>query len=603
MSSSELLSLASGLHQAGRLTDAVRAYDKAIAAAAPAPLFGAHLNKCTALLDLGELAEALAAVDASLAAADALGNVSAAGRGMAWYNRANVLSAMGRHEASALSYHKALKLDPTDADAAFNLGNALDRLQRHADAAKSFAMVIRLDPDHVDAFMNRGVSLFRLKRHDEALASFDQALLLDPTRVCEVESNRGDALREEGGRHQEALEAYDRSIEAAQEATAAEGRAGGGSEWSLSNVGGKDGGAASSENTLTSTMYKRARLLSLMGNEDAAVAAFRDLLSLAPDHARASHMLAALDAGGVDDGNAGAAGGGGAALNAYVTQEFDAFASTFEATLVGRLQYQTPQVLAEALASATTAAAAAPGSGDDQASVLSAAAAAAAGGPREKSRTLDLGCGTGLCAPWLRPLSCSLVGVDLSSEMCRQAAARTDARYDELLVDDIVAVCKAPERAGMFDLVVAADTLCYLPDLSPLFEGVASVLGDARTANGAESGAESGAERRAGMFVFSFELLKEEDSRLVPRTNTATVEEGKTRKEDEEKGAASKTQARGWELRRTGRFAHSFRYVQRIAESHGFVVCSSNSHVGRMEAGQPLLMGHFVLTQGHDGGS
>ena len=596
MSSSELLSLASGLHQAGRLTDAVRAYDNAIAAAAPAPLFGAHINKCSALLDLGELAEALAAADASLAAADALGNVSAAGRGMAWYNRANVLSAMGRHEASALSYHKALTLDPTDADAAFNLGNALDRLQRHADAAKSFAMVIRLDPDHVDAFMNRGVSLFRLKRHDEALASFDQALLLDPTRVCEVESNRGDALREEGGRRQEALEAYDRSIEAAQEATATGSRAGGGgAEWSLSNVGGKDGGAASSENTLTNTMYKRARLLSLMGNEDAAVEAFRALLALAPDHARAAHMLAALDVGGVDDGNAGAAGGG-AALNAYVTQEFDAFASTFEATLVGRLQYQTPQVLAEALARATTRAA--PGSGE--ASVLSAAAAAAAAavGPGEKARTLDLGCGTGLCAPWLRPLSCSLVGVDLSSEMCRLAAARTDARYDELLVDDIVAVCKAPERAGMFDLVVAADTLCYLPDLSSLFEGVASVLGDAPTANEAESGA----KRRAGMFVFSFELLKEEDS-LVPLTNTATAEEGKTRNEDEEKGATNKTQARGWELRRTGRFAHSFRYVQHIALSHGFVVCSSNSHIGRMEAGQPLLMGHFVLTRGGDGAS
>jgi predicted TPR repeat methyltransferase len=85
---------------------------------------------------------------------------------------------------------------------------------------------------------------------------------------------------------------------------------------------------------------------------------------------------------------------------------------------------------------------------------------------------LDLGCGTGLCAPLLRPLVRRLAGVDLSEKMLDKA--REAGLYDELACADIVDWLR--QREAEWDLVLAADVLVYIGDLAPLFEGVARVL-------------------------------------------------------------------------------------------------------------------------------
>lgn len=165
---------------------------------------------------------------------------------------------------------------------------------------------------------------------------------------------------------------------------------------------------------------------------------YRHWLERSPREPIAQHMVAAL----------GGAGCPSRASDAYVRSMFDDFAESFDRSLQ-QLQYRAPQLLYEA--------ALAPG-------VL----------PRVSDlEVLDLGCGTGQCGPLLRPTARQLVGVDLSPKMLSQAAAR--GVYDQLNCAELTGWLAACGRT--FDLVVAADVLCYFGALELAFAAVRAVLG------------------------------------------------------------------------------------------------------------------------------
>ncbi len=90
---------------------------------------------------------------------------------------------------------------------------------------------------------------------------------------------------------------------------------------------------------------------------------------------------------------------------------------------------------------------------------------------------LDMGCGTGLCGPLLRPMARSLTGVDLSSAMIAKAAER--GVYDRLAVGDMIEFLRSSPMG--FDLLVSTDVLIYVGDLSPTFE--AAVMAPAARRN------------------------------------------------------------------------------------------------------------------------
>lgn len=129
---------------------------------------------------------------------------------------------------------------------------------------------------------------------------------------------------------------------------------------------------------------------------------------------------------------------------AYVEALFDDFAERFDRQLVDMLGYEAPKLLADL---------------------------ARRHGERF-ARVLDLGCGTGLAAPHLRPLGERLTGVDLSSAMLAKAAERGD--YDTLVQSEAVAFLAA--HPDSFDLILAADVLIYFGDLKDLFENAAAAL-------------------------------------------------------------------------------------------------------------------------------
>jgi predicted TPR repeat methyltransferase len=87
-------------------------------------------------------------------------------------------------------------------------------------------------------------------------------------------------------------------------------------------------------------------------------------------------------------------------------------------------------------------------------------------------RVLDAGCGTGLCAGFLRDYAKDLVGVDLSINMLQKA--REKRLYDSLARTDLSNPATFPE--GTFDMIVCADVLVYFGALDEVLRNLRRAL-------------------------------------------------------------------------------------------------------------------------------
>jgi predicted TPR repeat methyltransferase len=85
---------------------------------------------------------------------------------------------------------------------------------------------------------------------------------------------------------------------------------------------------------------------------------------------------------------------------------------------------------------------------------------------------LDLGCGTGACAPFLRPMASLLVGVDLSPDML--TVARQKHLYDELVEAELTAYLD--RDATTFNLITAAGVFILIGSLKAPFQSVSKNL-------------------------------------------------------------------------------------------------------------------------------
>jgi len=153
---------------------------------------------------------------------------------------------------------------------------------------------------------------------------------------------------------------------------------------------------------------------------------------------------------------------------------------------------------------------------------------------------LDLGCGTGLCADWFRPLARRIVGVDLAPQMLAQAGAR--GCYDELICQEITAF--ATRCTQRFDLITAADVLCYFGDLSVVLAPLSELL------------------RSSGHLLFSVEEL--------PADLTRPVDE------------------RSYRLLEHGRYAHNTTYVHSVLCAAGLTPVAIRRAALRSERGAPV---------------
>ncbi|MEE4242317.1 MAG: tetratricopeptide repeat protein [Desulfopila sp.] len=134
--------------------------------------------------------------------------------------------------------------------------------------------------------------------------------------------------------------------------------------------------------------------------------------------------------------------------------------------------------------------------------------------PKKSMSVLDLGCGTGLGGEAFAELCKTATGVDISSNMIDLASAKEI--YSSLHVTEIHEYLE--ECSNTFSLILATDVLGYIGKLEKIFIKLFRV---------AEDGA---------FFCFSVE----------------------------------KGEENGYELRTSGRFAHSFNYIQTLCDQTGW---------------------------------
>lgn len=262
-----LLKQAVSLHQFGRLSEAERLYEQALAANPHD--FPAQYQLALLLFQSGRLPAAVRAAEAALdlypenrealvlhsvaaletgrfdAALASISQVNGryAGDADAWHSRGVILSHLGRHgdaiaafekaisihaipkfliahgaallahacpEESLQSFDKALVLEPANASAQLYRGNALIELKRDAEAIELFDLVLARHPESFDAWSNRGLALYTLKRYAEALESYDKAVAIRAD-YAPAWTNRGDVLVALN-RFDDALASYDGAV-------------------------------------------------------------------------------------------------------------------------------------------------------------------------------------------------------------------------------------------------------------------------------------------------------------------------------------------------------------------------------------------------------
>jgi len=409
-------------------------------------------------------------------------------------------------EAEAL-YRRILVVVPENLNALHFLGLLCHQQNRKKEAAELIERIVALDPHNADAHNNLGNVLEGLGKGLEAEACYRKAIALQPGHAP-AHNNLGVVLMAQR-RVAEAIEAYHR--------------------------------ATALEPDSPDFRYNLGNALRRAGKTEEAIVAYRDAVALKPEHGGAWQGLARTflqagrreEAAGVyeewlrrEPGNPvvlylrAACLGHGAppkAPAAYVQQIFDDMASSFDAYLVESLGYRAPGLLCDALCAVLPS-------------------------PASTLDILDAGCGTGLCAPLLRPYARHLTGVDLSAGMLAKAGGQQ--AYDDLVQAELTDFMD--RKAEAYDVIASADTLCYFGDLAPVFSAAANAL------------------KPSGILAFTLE------------------DEG--------------DEGPGFRLHPYGRYAHRKSYVEDTLGAASLAVHSIASVVLRKEGGRPVA-GHLVVAR------
>lgn len=265
----------------------------------------------------------------------------------------------------------------------------------------------------------------------------------------------------------------------------------------------RDGDAAAAAEVLAQTIelvpnwpegrFALAETLAEAGRKYDAIPAYEAYLALDPaDSMGAAVKLALLTKATPDT-----------LPEAYLRRLFDEYAPRFEKALIEKLHYRAPQIIRAAL---------------DKARAVGTFA-----------RAFDLGCGTGLAGAALRDRVAWLGGVDLSAAMIK--GAEDKKIYDQLGVGDMVDALDA--LSAPCELIVAADVLTYVGDLTGVFAAVQRCLAP------------------GGLFAFTVQ----------------------------------RHDGDGFALGQEHRFSHGQSYIETLAARRGFAVALMDAAVSRKEKG------------------
>ncbi len=154
---------------------------------------------------------------------------------------------------------------------------------------------------------------------------------------------------------------------------------------------------------------------------------------------------------------------------------------------------------------------------------------------------LDLGCGTGLMGIQIQAKK-TLIGVDISTQMLKEA--RKKNIYEELIEADLYTFLQGCTQK--YDIILCADTLVYLGKLDQFFDVLTHAV------------------KKTTFFAFSVEELQSD-------------------------------QQESYRLEATGRYQHCKTALLRLATHYGWKLCKQRSVIGRINRGQTVNTGLFLL--------
>lgn len=419
---------------------------------------------------------------------------------------AYALAATGDTEPAIKQYRQLLQREPSSAPLMTNLAVLLIKSD-DSDAAEELLMRAReLAPEHTNTAYMLGELLSSQGKGEQAHREFSRAIALYKKQI---RPNAGPesadhlvklaAAQMWMGQIQPALANFDRAVRVRPNHALALARRG----LALAQLRRFPEAVASLKQSaaVEPSFFEAKRALGdvLLAAGDTASARknYRKALRLKPDDALTKYFLASTEDQGSPD----------APPPDYVIKLFNDYAQKFDEHLVETLKYRVPELLVDTLRDTAKPSAA-------------------------DWTVVDLGCGTGLCGPLIRPYARRLVGVDISPGMLEKADAK--GAYDELIQSDIVVALDHIDY--QVDAFISADVLVYLGNLTNVFAGVARTL------------------RPGGWFAFTTEKFDGENFRLST----------------------------------TGRYLHSGAYIEVLAKEHGFDIGHAETVVGRYQTGKPV---------------
>lgn len=422
-------------------------------------------------------------------------------------NLGNAYKAIGKLDEAVTHYRQALRLRSNYAEAHNNLGNIYYLLGQWDNAIAEYEKALRIAPQAVDTHFNLANSYVQCERFLDAVAHYEAVLKAKPEHQG-ANHNAGIAYcflkRYEEAKPllMKALERDPDNLDLLYHFALTQG---------IEPL--PDNAIATYRRIIAinpkhaQAQHNLATLLLRKGDKVNALTHYEKALEYQPENATAAHMVAALK---------GQTSPEGAPL-AYTQALFDQYAYNYNQHVKDKLHYQVPALLRQLIT------------------------------PFLKNRNAfnqaaDLGCGTGLCAPFFIDSVKTLVGVDISPNMIE--IARQLGAYKTLTVEDIVSFLKRQPNA--FDLIIAADVFTYFGDLQEVFQYCLQAL------------------HPDGFFVFSIEKWDEKN-------------------------------AGDYVLQPTGRYAHHASYINALAQRNGFEILAEETHPIRYQDENPIEGNVYLL--------
>jgi predicted TPR repeat methyltransferase len=456
-----------------------------------------------------------------------------------YLNLANALKTLGQFDEAVEVLQKAISIHPDYSAALNNLGTVYFAQSNLPDAIYYYNLATQKRPDYIDAYYNLGLALTRQNDSDAAISAYEKIIILAPQHAAahfqlgclllakgktaaaekhfllieqdhphhfETQVNLANCYIKQGALRQAKIH-YLKALELAPEDTDI-----------LFNLGvinmqlGKIDEAIQNYSLAIQINPDYFAAHNNLGvafltkqYPDYALPHFREALRLQPQNKAINHTVLMLSQDErLHD-----------SPPEYIKNLFDTYADHYDAHLLQTLAYKVPEHFLQAVKTVlkdTTV----------------------------KLDILDLGCGTGLCAPAFKPLAKTLTGVDLSEKMLEIAAQKN--LYDELVLAD--AVEYLAEKKSAFDLIISGDVFIYVGALEGIFQHGSAAL------------------RPRGLLVFNTEI----------------------------------TENANYLINQSGRFAHHKKYLEQLAEQHGLKVAHYQNVITRQQNNVPVY-GHFYVLQ------